>query len=285
MNPGPDWTLWRARSGPWVARLKLLLKMFCLNSSLCDTIMCSTCCCRTQKQTQQSFEEKRSRPQRTSKCHWIHKADAGGHQQVRTSLFCLRRGRHVVITWLTRVCLQEHQCAAESISQPGGERLLPAAARLCHHRVPRPPSGPDQLHLQVAAVFPQPSPPHFKEPAAFTWGDLWNLMILTSSFQNWGDPQISTGGENSATLDLNDLKTAAIFLADVCLLFVFIFLMEWTLLTFHFKWTFLTWRRLRWDQMSGGAWCSENNNNNKVVQLFFHYCRFFKSFVSAVVST
>lgn len=52
----------------------------------------------------------------------------------------------------TRCVLQEHQRAAESRGRPAGGRLLPPAARLRHHRVPRPPSGPDQLRLQVAAI-------------------------------------------------------------------------------------------------------------------------------------
>jgi len=50
------------------------------------------------------------------------------------------------------VCLQEHHRAAESRRGPGGEQLLPPAARLRHHRFPDCPPGSDQLHLQVAAA-------------------------------------------------------------------------------------------------------------------------------------
>lgn len=52
--------------------------------------MFDTFCRRTQKQTQQPAEEKRSGPQWTSKCHWFHKADPGGHKQVRESCSRLR---------------------------------------------------------------------------------------------------------------------------------------------------------------------------------------------------
>lgn len=55
------------------------------------------------------------------------------------------------------VCLQERQCAAESCGRPDGGWLFPPAARLRHHCVPHPPSGRDQLRLQVAAIAPRES--------------------------------------------------------------------------------------------------------------------------------
>lgn len=45
---------------------------------------------------------------------------------------------------------QEHQRVEESNGKPGGGRLLPAAARLCHHRGPHRPASGYQLCLQVA---------------------------------------------------------------------------------------------------------------------------------------
>lgn len=55
-------------------------------------------------------------------------------------------------TDISCVCLQEHQCPAESCGRPDGEQFFPPTARLRHHCFPHPPSGPDQLCLQVAAI-------------------------------------------------------------------------------------------------------------------------------------
>lgn len=76
------------------------------------------------------------------------------------------------------VCVvKERRGAADAFSRPGREHVVPPAAGLRRHRLPRRPSGSHQLHLQVAAARPQRKLPlcltqHTHIPEFFRRADL-----------------------------------------------------------------------------------------------------------------